>query len=526
MKKLWRMGLSLVSTLAVSLSVSTAAMASGDTIPETDAPMYAADSLKAASAASSLDWSQDDWKAEYITSNLTEWQPMSLADAEQFSFSWNGTHGSQPYARVKQKEGLETEKFKVTLIANQWASDSWWSKAAVTFTAKEAGDYVITCDTMEPGRIWGGEAFVDTLDGVNGDGHVTVYKNNVKIWPTNSEYASVTSANHPTFDPMTVTLAVGDTIRFEGFGGEIGQDVTHNTNDYKNDIVLNPAIAKVKPTSSSSSTPSSSSGAASTESSEVPTQSSADATAAAPTTSAAPKGVTYSAHDSLMESLQAGKVAANALWKPVYLDANCMDGWKDMLVNSETFNMKSTDWALPYVWPSEDGGVVLNANQWAAGGPYWDKAGIAYTAPKAQKVVLKAGDIKTISAWGEDALAKTEGRVAIYKNGEKIWPANADYVSIKQGAAVDFPELELNLKKGDVIVIEGYGAMPGQDITANTDGEWQNQILMDPVIYVPDESAGGNPGGADTGVSTLPAMAAMLACVTAAGIAVCTRKRR
>ena len=109
MKKFWRIGLSLASVLAVMFSVSGVASASGDTALETDTPMYAADSLKAASAASSLDWNQYDWKAEYITSNLTEWQPMSSADAQQFSFSWNGTHGSQPYVQVKQKEGLETE---------------------------------------------------------------------------------------------------------------------------------------------------------------------------------------------------------------------------------------------------------------------------------------------------------------------------------------------------------------------------------------------------------------------------------
>ena len=531
MKKFWRIGLSLASVLAVMFSVSGVASASGDTAPETDTPMYAADSLKAASAASSLDWNQYDWKAEYITSNLTEWQPMSSADAQQFSFSWNGTHGSQPYVQVKQKEGLETEKFKVTLVANQWASATWWSKAAVTFTAKEDGDFVITCDSMEPVRFWTGEGFAVTVVGANGDGHVTVYKNDVKIWPVDAEYASVTSTNHPHFAPMTVTLAVGDTIRFEGFGGEVGQDVTHNTNDYKNDIFLNPAIAKVKATASSSSSTPSSSSSTSSSSSSVPSSSSSSAVSTNPatTTAAAPKGVTYSAHDSLLESLQAGSVAANALWKPVYLDANCEDGWKDMLVNPESFSMKSMDFALPYIYIPESGGVILNANQWAAGGPYWDKSGVAYTAPKTQKVVLKAGDIKTISAaveYDQGALSKTEGRVAIYKNGEKIWPANADYAAVQQGKSVDFPELELNLKKGDVIVIEGYGAMPGQEITGNVGGSWQNQILMDPVIYVPGENAGGNPGGADTGVSALPAMAAMLTCAVAAGAAVCTRKRR
>ena len=254
--------------------------------------------------------------------------------------------------------------------------------------------------------------------------------------------------------------------RFEGFGGEVGQDVTHNTNDYKNDIFLNPAIAKVKATASSSSSTPSSSSSTSSSSSSVPSSSSSSAVSTNPatTTAAAPKGVTYSAHDSLLESLQAGSVAANALWKPVYLDANCEDGWKDMLVNPESFSMKSMDFALPYIYIPESGGVILNANQWAAGGPYWDKSGVAYTAPKTQKVVLKAGDIKTISAAVEYDQGRCPKRKAgwLFTKTEKIWPANADYAAVQQGKSVDFPELELNLKKGDVIVIEGYGAMPGQ----------------------------------------------------------------
>ena len=84
---------------------------------------------------------------------------MSSADAQQFFFQLErNTRLAALCSGKATKEGLETEKFKVTLVANQWASATWWSKAAVTFTAKEDGDYVITCDTMEPGRIWNGEA--------------------------------------------------------------------------------------------------------------------------------------------------------------------------------------------------------------------------------------------------------------------------------------------------------------------------------------------------------------------------------
>ena len=102
-------------------------------------------------------------------------------------------------------------------------------------------------------------------------------------------------------------------------------------------------------------------------------------------------------------------------------------------------------------------------------------------------------------------LKKTEGRVAIYLNDRKIWPKDADYAAVKQGESVDFPELALDLKKGDVILIEGYGAMPGEDITGDTGGEWQNQILLDPVICVQRED-----GAPEAGSSAVPALTALI----------------
>ena len=88
---------------------------------------------------------------------------------------------------------------------------------------------------------------------------------------------------------------------------------------------------------------------------------------------------------------------------------------------------------------------------------------------------------------------------------------------------MDFPELELNLKKGDVIVIEGYGAKVGGEINDDVGGSWENQILMDPVIFIPEEQSGGSPG---TGVSSLPLFIGALLCAGAAGAVVCARKRR
>ncbi len=234
-----------------------------------------------------------------------------------------------------------------------------------------------------------------------------------------------------------------------------------------------------------SSTPAQSSSTASSSSTAATTQSTTPTTS--PSTAPAVQAAVYRAHDVLKESLDAGEVKADAVWKPVYLDANCIDGWKEMLTSDESFSMKNLDKALPYVYLPDTDGVVLNANQWASGSLYWDKAGVAYTAPYAHEAILKAGTIKTISAAtgiDEGALSKTEGRVAIYKNDEKIWPENDDYVTVKKGQTVDFPSLQLKLEKGDVIVIEGYGAMPGEDITADTGGCWQNHILIDPVMEV------------------------------------------
>ena len=192
-----------------------------------------------------------------------------------------------------------------------------------------------------------------------------------------------------------------------------------------------PSSADSGASSSSTESAASTDGSSTAVTTQSTTASTGIPTTAAPATKAPPvKAATYTAHDVLKESLDAGGVKADAVWKPVYLDANCIDGWKEMLTNDETFSMKNLDNALPYVRLPDEGGVVLNANQWASGSLYWDKAGVAYTAPYAHEAILKAGTIKTISAataTDEGALSKTEGRVAIYKNDEKIWPENDDY---------------------------------------------------------------------------------------------------
>ena len=336
MKRALTAGLSLASTLTLILGASSIALAQGDAAPETEDPVYAAASLKEAAAtgkddASAFTWDGAAWVAEFKSANTTGWEQMKLAKADTYSFSSNGTDQAQPAAFATKKEGAGEEK--VMLLANQYGDGAWWSKSAVTFTAKEAGTYVLTCDTMEPGRYYDGTAWKDALNGENGDGHVTVYKNDEKIWPADKAYASVTSENHPAFDPMTLTLAVGDTIRFEGFGGAIGGDEKdRNPNDWLNHIFINPAIAKVKETVSE--------GSGESTGSEAPGES--GTVSPESTVSEAPKGTTVSARADLLKSLEAGDVLADCAWKPVFTNANSVD-WNEMTAYDETFSF-SGNW--------------------------------------------------------------------------------------------------------------------------------------------------------------------------------------
>lgn len=198
---------------------------------------------------------------------------------------------------------------------------------------------------------------------------------------------------------------------------------------------------------------------------------------------------TYRASDLLMDMLQEGEVPEDALWKPVFLDANCISGWKEMYAVTETFSMKTLDFALPFVYPSTDNnGLILNANQWASDSAYWDKAGVAFYCPGRCQAVLRGSDkngkIAAASDTNADALTKTEGRIEIYLNDELIWPTDKDFAIVNSTTAIDFPEIELDLYPGDVVVIAGYGAKPGEDIRANTNGTWENHILLDPVMEI------------------------------------------
>lgn len=454
------------------------------------------------------------WQAEFTDANKTEWFTMKM-----FADKWGKGFCFDTSESVWSQPRVATDDNGITLEANPWSGGGFWDMSSVVYKAAEAGTYELSAGNykkISSVNLGGDNGY--SLSAEGGAGLVAIYKNDIQIWPDDADWAIIKHGAPVDFPTLTIQLAAGDKVRIEGTAGKddgtMGQG---NPNaalpSGGNRILLDPVITK-KPaqttsdesTTSQESTTSENSGTASPES----------------TVSEAPKGTTVSARVELLKSLEAGKVLGDSIWKPVFTNANSVD-WNDMTAYAETFSFAG-NWSLPYVWMPENGGVVLNANQWATGGPFWDKAGISYTSPKAQKVVLKAGDIKTISAGTENALSTVEGRVAIYKNGAKIWPKDKDFVSVKQGVTVDFPELELNLKKGDVIVIEGYGAKVGGEINDDVGGSWENQILMDPVIFIPDDQTGGNNPG--TGVSSLPLFVGALLCVGAAGAVVCARKRR
>ena len=453
------------------------------------------------------------WQAEFTDANKTEWFTMKM-----FADKWGKGFCFETSESVWSQPRVATDDNGVVLEANPWSGGGYWDMSSIVYTATEAGTYELAAGnykTISSVKL-GEDSY--SLSAEGGAGLVAIYKNDIQIWPEEEDWAIIKHGAPVDFPTLTIQLAAGDKVRIEGVAGKddgtLGQgNPNAGLPSGGNRILLDPVITK---------TPSQTTSDESTTSQESTTSEDSGTVSPESTVSEAPKGTTVSARADLLKSLEAGDVLADCAWKPVFTNANSVD-WNEMTAYAETFSF-SGNWSLPYVWMPENGGVVLNANQWATGGPFWDKAGISYTSPKAQKVVLKAGDIKTISAGTETALSTVEGRVAIYKNGAKIWPKDKDFVSVKQGVSVDFPELELTLKKGDVIVIEGYGAKVGGEINDDVGGSWENQILMDPVIFIPDDqSAGNNPG---TGVSSLPLFIGALLCAGAAGAVVCARKRR
>lgn len=198
---------------------------------------------------------------------------------------------------------------------------------------------------------------------------------------------------------------------------------------------------------------------------------------------------------------------ADAAWKAMTLDAN--NAWQGGVVAQ----MKADQWIKEfgiagqdcYVMPrllTHENGVVFDANPWGSA-TWWDASQVAFTAPSDGTYVLSAGNYKKISSislgfdgdgvehWTLTAEGGA-GLVAIYKNQEKLWPADKDYATVTHEAPIDFPTLEVNLVAGDVIRVIGTAGTSDGTTAANPNialdgnyGWWisgHGRLVMDPII--------------------------------------------
>ena len=475
-----------------------------------------------------------DWAAEYTTSNLSEneWKPMNCVSSTVGSetskgFSYASTLGTQPAVN------MDFESAYVVLLANQWGSSTFWDMSAVAFKAPEAGNYQISCSTI---KAFNAESFTN-----GNEGHIYVTKNNEKIWPTDKDFEVVSQTQSPTFADMELTLAAGDVIRFVGYGADAGSAGKVNTNyAWANHIAINPSVLKID--NGGTTPPPAGEGGEGGSVTPPPAGEGGEGGSTTPPpagdtgaqqTPPAPKEEVINANACLKEAQAAGNEKLHP-WRAYYIDANCENGPKLMKITDTMFSMKKQDAALPYINPS-DNGVVLCANQWADGGLYWDKSVLAYVPGESQTIKLRgsAANKKISNLVGVDegngsamtSLTETEGRVAIYIGDKKVWPTDKEFAVVNSTTSIDFPELELTLKKGDKLYIMAYGAVPGKEITENINGEWRNHILMDPEVVVLSRGGNGGATANKTGATT-PIFAVLCAAVVSAGAVVVLGKKR
>lgn len=197
------------------------------------------------------------------------------------------------------------------------------------------------------------------------------------------------------------------------------------------------------------------------------------------------EGVVYRAKDYLDQARENGAYGTSP-WRAQFTNANQVSGtFLDMTgFFAGSISSTDTDGGTPCVqFPAT--GLRVNSNQWAGGG-WWDKAALTYTAADAQSVLLTAGEYDLISNYaveGYATLTTTEGRVAIFHNNTKIWPTDKDEVIVNSTTSVEFPTLELDLAAGDVVRIVVYAAAPGASIDTQHDS-YSNDVVMDPQIVV------------------------------------------
>ncbi|MBR7071160.1 MAG: hypothetical protein IKI29_03235 [Clostridia bacterium] len=521
--------LSMIIALALVLSVACSVfgtVSAEDVSTETPVEAFG-ELLKAWNSVADKNVPTDGaWVPEYATANAPEWQKMKRFSSDIYKgFSGAGQFSSQPAINLDEGTTDEPSRF-VILLANQWGDGNWWDMVGISYTVPADGTYLLSCPLIKAGTE---TAFLN-----GNEGRIRLTKNGEKIWPTDKDTAVVNQYVAPAFADMQLELKSGDILRFEGYGQKVNAVNKENT-DWENHIALNPTIAKVVDNNNNNTVDNSGNG---TDLSPTPDQTTVpDATPDSAGTPASASKVeeVINANASLKAAHAANNKKLNA-WRAMYLDANCENGPKDMMITDTMFSMKSIDSAMPFINPY-DTGVILNANMWADGvGGYWDKAVLAYVPSESQTIKLRGSaankKISNLVAADEKdptqiltSLTVSEARVAIFIGEKKIWPTDKDYVIINANTSIDFPELELNLKKGDKLYIMSYGAMPGQEITGNMNSEWRNHVLMDPEVVVLSHGGNGGATSNKTG-ATFPLFAVLGCVVVSAGALIVLGKKR
>ncbi|MBR7071159.1 MAG: carboxypeptidase regulatory-like domain-containing protein [Clostridia bacterium] len=388
---------------------------------------------------SDLVWDNYNWRAEYTNANLSEWVSMKMTGTEG-SFSFNGTHESQPASYVYNNS--------IILLANQWGGGGWWDKSGVAYVCKEAGNYLLTCDQIRA-------ALSNSFAVANGnEGRLSLTKNGVKIWPVDADYATITATSAPAFEPMQIPLEAGDILRFEGYGATVGSTDMSNGGNWENHIAITPAIAKIIDVSY-----------------KTPDVQKLSVTAY--------KDLFAAWADSASATLNWD----NYQWYAQYQTSNT-GNWVNMVRATDQygtvgFGYSASANSQPCLNVA-DNGVYLSANQWGSGAGWWDKSGIAFTAPKSGIYYLTCSEIKPYRE--TDLVSEHEGRVVLTKNGQKIWPQNADFASVTQNSTPTFNPMTIELNQGDVLRFETTSALIGATELDNGGNYFNNAIYLAPEI--------------------------------------------
>jgi hypothetical protein len=199
-----------------------------------DEPSTAKNSLQSALSSSSL--VNSPWKPEMrktVNGVLEDWVQMVICTPGKTMFSYNGVEGAQAY--VQPFDG------GVLLVANQWAQSTFSDEAAIAYKAPNTGKVKLSADTYQ--KISSFEQVNGSTHSlITGEGRVTIYKNNTKIWPTDANYVVIKDGSPVNFPTLEIDVTVGDIIRISGKGASYNGVETSNTNGWLNHIIMDPKI--------------------------------------------------------------------------------------------------------------------------------------------------------------------------------------------------------------------------------------------------------------------------------------------